>query len=109
VLSEVDGYVGEDVLTFLEGVGGSSFGRHEDSWDADGVAREVFREVRLKLAQCSPQYTQYDIAQYRGSAISPRCKGIRIVLPPIRYTSYCIVDNILTQYAILCTILSSVT
>jgi hypothetical protein len=50
VLFEVDGYVGEDVLTFLEGIGGSSFGRYENSWDTDDVAREFFREVRLKLA-----------------------------------------------------------
>jgi len=47
---EVDGYVGEDVLTFLEGIGGSSFRRHKNSWDTDDVAREFFREVRLKLA-----------------------------------------------------------
>jgi hypothetical protein len=41
------------------------------------------------------------IAQYRGSVISPWCKGIRFVLSLIRYTPYCIVDNIVTQYAIL--------
>jgi len=49
-LFEVDGYVSKDVLTFLGGIGGSSFGRHENSWDADDVAREFFWEVRLKLA-----------------------------------------------------------
>lgn len=47
---EVDGYVGKDVLAFLEGIGGNSFGRHENSGDADDVAREFFREVGLKLA-----------------------------------------------------------
>jgi len=41
-LFEVDGYVSKDVLTFLGGIGGSSFGRHENSWDADDVAREFF-------------------------------------------------------------------
>jgi hypothetical protein len=44
VLLEADGYVSEDVLTFLEGIGGNLFGWHEN------VAREFFREVKLKLA-----------------------------------------------------------
>jgi hypothetical protein len=28
---EVDGYINEDVLAFLEGIGGNSFGRYENS------------------------------------------------------------------------------
>jgi hypothetical protein len=48
MLFEVTGYIGEDVLTLLESIGGKSSGRYKNSGDTD-IARE-FREVRLKLA-----------------------------------------------------------
>jgi hypothetical protein len=41
---EADGYVSKDVLTFLEDIGGSLFGWHEN------VARKFSRGVKLKLA-----------------------------------------------------------
>jgi len=47
---EVDVCLDEDVLAFLEGIGGNSFGRYENSGDTDAVAREFFREVELMLA-----------------------------------------------------------
>lgn len=48
MLFEVNGYIGEDLLTLLESIGGKSSGRYKNSGDTD-IARE-FREVGLQLA-----------------------------------------------------------
>lgn len=49
-LFEVDGYVYDDVLTFLGSINGDSFGQYENSWDADDAVREFLQGIRLKLA-----------------------------------------------------------
>jgi hypothetical protein len=68
-------------------------GGHGEIWAEAMVAIEdsLFRDLgwNLDCGQCSPQYTQYNIAQYRRSVISLQCEDIYIVL--LQYAVPCIV------------------